>query len=113
MAIRVCYSKSAPADHGRIDAIYLDQAFYETIFERCRGRARACFPVLGVIASLRYKSPLIVVTPEELDPLSYELSALEREGCTHPQIPAFRQVCAKAQADGVSLSVSGDMHPER
>ena len=93
-------------------AIYLDQAFYEAIFQRCRERDRSSYPVLGVVASLRYKSPILVVSLGELDSLTRELNALERAGCEHPQIADFRQVCAKAAAEDFNLTISGDMFPE-
>jgi hypothetical protein len=65
-----------------------------------------------VIASLRYKSPLVVVSVEELDSLARELAELERTGRSHPQLAEFRHVCAKAKANGCGLSISGDMYPE-
>jgi hypothetical protein len=107
----VCYSRSAPTDHGRQKAIYLDQKFYELIFRECMTK-RSYFANLSVIASLRYNSPLVVVDGDHLDSLSRELADLEGAGETHPQLADFRQVCAKAKADGCSLSISGDMYPE-
>jgi hypothetical protein len=112
MAFLVCYSRSAPDDHVvRQEAIYLDQKFYETIFQHCMVK-RSFFAVLSVVASLRYKSPLIVVAGNEIDLLVAELTNLEESGHSHPQIAEFRQVCAKAKTDGYSLSISGDMYPE-
>ncbi len=111
MAILVCYSRSAPEDHVREKAIYLDQKFYELIFRQCM-MDRSFYANLSVIASLRYKSPLLVVADENLDSLLRELVDLERSGQTHLQLAEFRQVCAKAKADGCSLSISGDMYPE-
>jgi len=111
MAFLVCYSKSAPEDHARKDAIYLDQKFYELIFRHCMKKS-SYYANLSVIASLRYKSPLLVVDGMNLDSLARELEYLEQAGHTHPQIAEFRQVCAKAKVDGCSLSISGDMYPE-
>jgi hypothetical protein len=111
MAFLVCYSKSTPHDHAGQTAIYLDQRFYEMIFHQCLAR-RSYYANLSVIASLRYKSPLLVIADQKLDSLTQELEALEGSGQTHPQLAEFRQVCAKAKADGCSLSVSGDMYPE-
>src|SRR5215472_14198121 len=111
MAFLVCYSKSAPDDHTDHKAIYLDQKFYELIFRHCVPE-RSRYASLSVIASLRYKSPLLVVAGEHLDSLDNELAELERAHLSHPQLADFRHVCAKAKADGCSLSISGDMHPE-
>jgi|SRR5689334_3268928 len=111
MAFLVCYSRSAPDDHTRRKAIYLDQTFYELIFRQCMIE-RSHYANLSVIASLRYKSPLLVVTGENLDSLTHELTALEGSGQTHPQLSEFREVCAKAKADVCDLSISGDMYPE-
>lgn len=111
LAFLVCYSKSAPDDHTRQDAIYLDQKFYEIIFQHCITK-RSCYAILSVVASLRYKSPILVVTGGELDLLVAELINLEEVGHFHPQLTEFRQVCRRAKADCCSLSVSGDMYPE-
>lgn len=111
MAFLVCYSRSAPDDHARQKAICLDQKFYELIFQHCTTE-RSFYAVLSVVASLRYKSPLLVVAGDELDLLARELTHIEGAGHSHPQIAEFRQVCAKAKADGCSLSISGDMYPE-
>lgn len=111
MALLVCYSRSAPDDHTREKAIYLDQKFYELIFRQCM-KMRSFYANLSVIASLRYKSPLLVVADDNLDSLTNELVNLERSGQKHPQLEEFRQVCSKAKSDGCSLSISGDMYPE-
>lgn len=111
MAFLVCYSRSAPDDHIRQKAIYLDQKFYELIFRQCM-RKRSYYANLSVIASLRYKSPLLVVADENLDSLTRELEDLEKSGQAHPQLAEFRQACAKAKAESCSLSISGDMYPE-
>ena len=111
MAFLVCYSRSAPDDHTRQKAIYLDQKFYEMVFEHCLAE-RSLYAVLSVVASLRYKSPLLVVAGDGLDRLVAEFTYLEHSGHFHPQIAEFRLVCAQAQADGCSLSISGDMYPE-
>jgi hypothetical protein len=111
MAFLVCYSRSAPDDHGRQHAIYLDQRFYEMVFKHCL-KERSTFAVLSVVASLRYKSPLLVVAGDDLDTLVRELGYLENTGNVHPQLADLRRVCAKAKADSCSLSISGDMYPE-
>lgn len=110
MAFLVCYSRSPPDDHARQKAIYLEQSFYEVVFTQCL-EDRSHYANLSVIASLRYKSPLVVVAGDNLDALVAELTELEGTG-QHPQLAEFQQVCAKAKADGCSLSISGDMHPE-
>jgi hypothetical protein len=111
MAFLVCYSRSAPDDHGRQLAIYLDQQFYELLFSNCL-KARSTYAVLGVVASLRYKSPLLVVADDELARLAQELTYLESAGHLHPQVAELREVCAKAQNEGYNLTISGDMYPE-
>ena len=111
MALLVCYSRSAPDDHASNNAIYLDQKFYELIFRNCMAE-RSHFANLSLIASLRYKSPILLVKGRNLDALDAELSMLERAGLTHSQLTEFRTVCATAKADGCSLSISGDMYPE-
>jgi hypothetical protein len=111
MAFLVCYSRSAPDDHCGQTAIYLDQSFYEIVFRHCLAE-RSVYAVLSVVASLRYKSPLLVVAGDDLDTLVRELGYLESAGNVHPQFADLRRVCAKAKADKCSLSISGDMYPE-
>ena len=111
MAFLVCYSKSAPDDHGRQRAIYLDQKFYQLIFRHCM-KYRSDYAVLSVVASLRYKSPILVLDGDDLDRLVQEVGCLEYAGNSHPQFAELRHICAKAKADGFSLTISGDMYPE-
>ena len=111
MAFLVCYSSSAPEDHTRKKAIYLDQRFYEIIFQECL-KDRSAFANLSVVASLRYKSPLIVVVSSDLDGLISEIGTLQKAGHHHPQFEELRQVCTKARTEGCDLSISGDMFPE-
>lgn len=111
MAFLVCYSSSAPKDHCRQKAIYLDQNFYELIFRHCM-KTRSNYAVLSVVASLRYKSPMLVLDGDDLDRLVQELGYLEAEGQSHSQFDQLRHVCAKAKADGNCLSITGDMYPE-
>jgi len=111
MAFLVCYSIAATDDHCGQKAIYLDQKFYELIFRHCM-KNRSDYAVLSVVASLRYKSPLLVLTDDDLDRLVQELGSLEDAWHAHPQFAELRQVCAKAKAEGFSLSISGDMYPE-
>jgi hypothetical protein len=110
MAFLVCYSGSLD-DHTRNRAVYLDQTFYELIFALCR-EERGGYSVLREIALLRYKSPTIIVGQTRLRLLADELNTLSASGVTHPQIAEFGRVCAQAQADGCSLTISGDMYPE-
>src|SRR6185369_7176004 len=97
--------------HTRHKAIYLNQRFYELVFAHCRSESGR-YAVLREIASLRYKSPTLVVRQDRLGLLSTELSEFEASGVSHPQIAEFSQVCARAQTDGCSLTISGDMYPE-
>jgi len=94
MALLVCYSSSPPEDHARKKALYLDQEFYELIFAHCR-----CDPghyaVLREIASLRYKSPVMVVadsgskrSAKSLRPLRLQgksITRLESSGACVPK----------------------------
>jgi hypothetical protein len=89
----------------------MDQNFYELIYTTCPSEQGA-YDVLREIALLKYKSPTLVVSGERLSLLDYELSRLEQSGASHPQIPELKAVCAKAVADGCSLTISGDMYPE-
>jgi hypothetical protein len=111
MAFLVCYSKSAPHDHTERTAVYLDQQFYEVVFQHCTSD-RSHYPSLSVIASLRYKSPLLVIPTAQLRSLAEELQTLAQLGQQHPQLAELEQVCAKALSDGYSLSISADMYPE-
>jgi hypothetical protein len=111
MALLVCFSCSAPNDHMKRKAIYLDQAFYGLIFRHCREK-RSHYSNLSVIAALRYEGPLLVVHDDQLAALALELDELARSGHLHPQLVAFRNVCREAEAEGCSLSISGDMYPE-
>jgi hypothetical protein len=111
MAFLVCYSRSPSDDHARDRAIYLDHRFYELIFKHCRSE-RGPYTVLREIASLRYKSPMLIVIRDRLTLLDQELEKLEASGLSHPQIAGFRQVCSRAKLDGCALTISGDMYPE-
>ena len=111
MAFLICYSSSAPEDHTRKKAIYLDQRFYEIIFHECL-KDRSAYANLSVIASLRYNSPLVVIEGADLNRLVSEIGRLQQSGHDHPQFEELRQVCSKAQVEGCNLSISGDMFPE-
>jgi hypothetical protein len=111
MAFLVCYSQVPPDDHARNRAIYLDQKFYELIFENCQSE-RGPYVVLREMASLRYKSPTLVVSGERLDLLDQELATLVVRGVSPSQTAEFRQVCGKAKEAGCALTISGDMYPE-
>lgn len=110
MAFLVCYSSSLD-DHTRDTAVYLDQAFYELIFAHCASD-RGHYAALREIALLRYESPTMIVGRERLGLLVDELAMLAASGVSHPQIAELSQVCARAQADGCGLTISGDMYPE-
>lgn len=111
MAFLVCYSAAPPADHARKQAAYLDQRFYELIVAHCRAD-EAPYAVLRDIASLRYKSPTLVLKPDRLALLERELTQLEVSGVSHPQLAELRLACSHAKAEGCSLTISGDMYPE-
>ena len=111
MAFVVCYSWSPPDDHTRHGAIYVNQRFYESIYKHCRS-TDSPYVVLREIALLRYKSPTLVVSGDQLALLGRELMTLEESGVSHPQIAEFIQVCSKATSDGCALTISGDMYPE-
>ncbi len=107
----VCYSLYPPGDHTRHQAIYLNQQFYELIFENCRSE-HGPYVVLREMALLRYKGPTLVISGERLTLLDQELLCLEGAGTSHPQIAGIRQVCANAISAGCALTLSGDMYPE-
>ncbi len=111
MAFLVCYSSSPPADQACNKAVYLDQRFYELIFTHCRSED-APYSVLRDVASLRYKSPSLVLARDRLELLDEELLRFEASGISHPQISELRSACARAQSLGLSLAISGDMHSE-
>lgn len=110
MAFLVCYSRSLD-DHTRDKSVYLDQAFYELIFAHCASD-RGNYAALREIALLRYESPTMFVGRERLGLLADELAILAASGVSHPQIAELSQVCARAQAGGCGLTISGDMYPE-
>jgi len=113
MAFLVCYSRLGGTDEhrGPNKAIYLDQHFYELIYDGCRSDAGA-YIILRKIALLRYKSPVLVISTDQLALLRHELSRFEESGVVHPQLAEFQQVCIKAASDGCALTISGDMYPE-
>lgn len=111
MAFLVCYSNDPPRDHTRNKAAYLDQRFYELIFAHCRS-ADGPYRVLRDIASLRYKSPTMVVRDERLAVLVQDLAIFAASGLSHDQTAEFRQVCLQAQVEQCALTISGDMYPE-
>jgi len=110
MAFLVCYSDSL-ADHANDKAIYLDQQFYEMIFRHCRGESSG-FTLLRQISLLRYKSPAILISMEQLTALTAELEDLENANRKHPQIREFKTVCQDATRNDTNLTISGDMYPE-
>jgi hypothetical protein len=111
MAFLVCYSEHPPDDHCVRRALYLDQEFYRLIFQTCRLEA-SLYPCLVKVASLRYKSPTLVIERHQLAELGSELVLLESSGHPHPQIADLRQVIVDAVAGGCALTISGDMYPE-
>jgi hypothetical protein len=111
MAFLVCYSKSPPDDHAHDRAIYLDQRFYELIFRYCRSEL-GDYRILREIALLKYKSPILVLTGEQLTLLDRELTNLEETELRHPQIADFKNVCNDARFKGCALTISGDMYPK-
>jgi hypothetical protein len=110
MAFLVCYSLPHK-DHVRNRAIYLDQQFYELIFENCRSENEA-YPLLRKIALLNYKSPTLIIETHHLVAFEQELARFELLNLGHPQIEEFKSVCGKARSDGYGLTISGDMYPE-
>ena len=110
MAFLVFYSRSPPDEHTQDKAIYLDQRFYKLIFRYCRSDHEP-YTVLCEIATLRYKSPTLVVVADRIDVLDQELADFAASGQLHPQIAEFRQVCGQAKAVGCALTISGDMYP--
>jgi len=111
MAFLVCYSWAPPTDHAEMKAIYLDQSFYELVFDSCRG-VDSQSSILSEIAMLKYKSPALVVDGERLVLLSGELKCFAELAVGHPQISEFAAVCLKAHSNGCALTISGDMYPE-
>jgi hypothetical protein len=111
MAFLVCYSRYPPEYHTEDRAIYLDQAFYQMIFEQCRN-VDCGYTILRDIALLRYKSPTLVVPTERLETLHNELTRLARNGACDPQLSAFQQIVDNALNSARSLTISGDMYPE-
>jgi hypothetical protein len=110
MALAVCYSHRIE-DHLQRHAIYLEQTFYELIFRVYRAD-RATFPLLAEIASLRYKSPEMIVDPDRVASLHVELDALRLRGHSHYQISALAEVVARAISESCTLTIHGDMYPE-
>ena len=107
MAFLVCYSATVE-DHVGPPAAYLPQGFYETIFRVCRHRDSG-FPILGRIARLRYKSPTLLVGPDELPQLVVELRRLPDESGGGRDLLA---AASEAIVRPCSLAISGDMYPE-
>jgi len=111
VAFLVCYSRNPPDDHCEHKAIYLDQRFYELIFEICRS-ANDSYPILHDIAFLKYKAPTLIVSNDRLGMLDRELGGLAASGIAHPQIAEFGDACRRAIKGGLALTISGDMYPE-
>ena len=110
MALAVCYSQQLE-DHLQQHAIYLEQAFYALIFGVCRADP-ATFPLLSEIASLRYKSPTMIIAQDKVSPLHRELDALRMLGHQHHQISALVDVVTQAMSENCTLTIHGDMYPE-
>jgi hypothetical protein len=68
--------------------------------------------ILSKIASLKYKSPILFVLPDQLSTLFLELTKLKDAKPPHPQIEEFQNVCDTAILSGCVLTISGDMYPE-
>ena len=107
MAFLICYS-STVEDHPREKAAYLPQSFYEWIVKVCRADEDR-FPRLRQIASLRYKSPTLLLTPRELPLLVKELQHLNSDDTGALD---FMAAATEAIARPCSLTISGDMYPE-
>lgn len=110
MALAVCYSHRLE-NHLQRPAIYLEQTFYALIFNVCRADI-AKFPILSQMASLRYKSPTMIVEPSRVASLRDELESLRILGHAHHQISSFADVVTRAVTEKCTLTVHGDMFPE-
>ena len=111
MAYLVCYSKLLSDHRPDASAIYLNQAFYELIFNYCRSRQND-YPILCEIAALRYKSPVFMLSAARLPSLDLELTKLVGAGLTQLQTAELKHVCHEALSRGCVLTISGDMYPE-
>ena len=110
MAFLVCYSESPPNDDWKNKAIYLNQAFYATIYKRCRRNATQ-YPLLAQIAALDYDGEL-VVDADQIAHLIAELAALQSSlWFRRKPIDDFIAVCERAEERGVALKIGGDMYP--
>ena len=107
MAFLVCYSRSLD-DHTKDRAAYLPQSFYELIFNVCCDDATT-YPVLHLIARLKYHSPTMLMSSGELPGLINELHRLGDAGAGGRDLLASAQ---EAMRRSCSLTISGDMHPE-
>ena len=108
MAYLVCYSEAQVVD-WEIKALYLEQSFYELLFEHCRNSVG--YPLLGSIGSLTYDDE-IMITDDQLDHLLSELrEVLDSPGVPDRQISAFIEVVQNARHNRLGLAIAGDMHP--
>ena len=108
MAFLVCYSKAGSVDWGQ-KAMYLEQSFYELLFESCADRVE--FPVLGEVTTLTYDDE-VVIDGDQLEELQSELQKILALPCVyHEQALAFIEVAGRAQESGIGLAIAGDMYP--
>lgn len=108
MAFLVSYSQSGNTN-WRDKAIYLDQHFYEQIFNRCK--AADGFRLLGSIAALGYGDQLLM-HGSELSDLATEIDiAKSASKLIHPQADQLKTIALDSLSMGLDLAVSGDMYP--
>lgn len=103
MAFLVCFKKSDCEFSWRDKAIYLDQKFYEMIFNQ--GYDADC--ILKRISRLNYDGEL-EVEYDQLAKLKAELLKLG-ENNNHGQISEFIDIVNKSLESSYSLMIAGDM----
>lgn len=110
MAFLVCYSKTVE-DHTNEQATYLDQNFYEKLFNECSSIENR-YAILGKIANLKYKSPTMSIDEGDLQIALDELDQLPDRLQQHKSTHAFRNALEEAIDRKCIVTISADMYRE-
>lgn len=110
MALLVCFHDAGSAVNWSNKAIYLDQGFYELLFDYYKGHRNES-PLKGMVA-IGYDEEFIIAGSQIEESLT-ELARIASEGkVQHPQLQSLRNVLREAASRNCQLAIAGDMYPD-
>ncbi|MCW1923243.1 hypothetical protein OKA05_11825 [Luteolibacter arcticus] len=110
MALLVCFHEACSEVDWSKKVIYLDQRFYELLFDYCK-EPESDSPLKAMV-SIGYDDEIILTGTQVSETLS-DLERIYAAGkVIHPQVPLLCEVLREAVSRRCELAVAGDMHPD-